>query len=217
MVCYLIGLGAFALGFVAAVVGLARRYRHRWLVPVPPVTRGEGAFRTGPVTPDLRRQRRRFFIFAVAIVHVVWATATLFVLVPAGALGALLGLEQGNWFWSVIGLAVLDGIPLSIIILSASLALVRRLRKGLRLARVSGVWSLAHHLALVAAGFTYELSRPYSDGLGTFTVITAGLGALLAAAALAAQRMAGDEMPPADPLLDDDELAELGAEPEQVR
>lgn len=204
LVCYGLGVGTFVIGFLVGVVLLARQYRDRWVAAPLPRAGGEGAFRSAPITPDLRRQRRRYFVLATAIVTVLWATATLFLLVPAGALGSLMGLtpyEPNRWFWLGIGLATLDGIPLSIVLLSASMAILKRTAQTLRLALVGALWSLAHHLVLVGLSLALvALGR--EEEMAMLTVLTAGAGAVLAACSLVAHHLAREDLPPPALLVD---------------
>ncbi|MFK7985702.1 MAG: hypothetical protein AB8I08_06690 [Sandaracinaceae bacterium] len=151
-----IGIAVFCVVALASLVGFfAYRSRDRWLVEGKTVDAGVGAFRQGPTQGQPEVQHRRWLMVPVAIANILLAIATTFFLCPSGILGALVMMSESHSaevFWAVIGLAALDGLPLSIMLVAASIQLARRSRTVVPVALVAGFWGVVHHGALIAMG-----------------------------------------------------------------
>lgn len=151
-----VGIALFLVLVLAALVGFfAYRSRDRWFVEGKSVGAGAGAFREGPTQGQPELQNRRWLMIPVAIANILLAIATTFFLCPSGLLGALVLLSESHTtevFWAVIGLAALDGFPLSIMLVAASIQLARRSRTVVPVALVAGFWGVVHHGALIAMG-----------------------------------------------------------------
>lgn len=208
---YLVVAGGAALGLSVTTIVFLVRYRHRWLARGEKVVQGEGAFRRAPAEGAPRVQARRWWLLPVAVSNVLWAVVTLFFLAPAGLLGCgmylgpvmatgdpgfgLVPVMNAGWeiaqriFWPTVGIATIDALPLAVLLVAASLMLTSRHRDASRLSRVAGLWSLAHHGALVLVGLLSMVLSPGSDPLGPMTIGLAGVGVLGALATLGAGRL----------------------------
>lgn len=182
-VCLLVVLG----GIVAALVLGTRR---RWMAKGAPVEVAGGAFRGAQVTSDPRPQRRRWIVAAISLTTILWAIVTI-LLALGGALGALIGMDRDTvkWFWTAVGLAALDGIPLAIALITGAVLLARRTPSAVKVGAVSGIWSLAHHGLLLGASILLVF-RPHERELALTTGILSFIGALQAASILASARLA---------------------------
>lgn len=187
---YLVAVGLLVLGLSVTVAVFAFRSRERWLAEGRVVGLGVGAFREGPARTDPVVQNRRWLVVPPAMLNVLVAAVTTFFLVPAGALGALMGVggHSGEaWFWGGIGIATLDGLPLSLMLVVAAIQLARRSKTAASMAVGVGGWSLVHHGALVALGLALYAVGEYGDrDIGAFTAVAAAIGAVTGLACLLA-------------------------------
>lgn len=205
---WLMCLLTFATGVLAtmvAVIVVAYRSRDRWLTRGDKVAVGHGEYRSGLATADPRLRKRRFFVIAIAVTNIPIAAITLFLLVPAGLLAALFGLdlnEQHSWYWISLGIAALDGIPVAVLMAVAAFTVVRRSERTVMVNALSAVWSVAHHGAIMAAGVVFRLEQREAYGagdVGTFAAVVAGVGLLHAIGCVVAAFLARPEATPPEP------------------
>jgi MFS family permease len=170
-------LSVAVAGVTGALIYLAVRHKDRWLVAGGAEPAGEGAFRAGTVTRNPRLARRRFFVMAVAVLNVVCAGVTLFLLVPAGVLGTLLATNSPSpWFWVGIGLAALDGVPVSILLAVAAFLLAQRTPRATLLNAIAAIWSAVHHGAVASLGIAFALTGGREADMGWGSAVIAGVG-----------------------------------------
>lgn len=199
-VCFLLAVALLS----GAVIYFAVRHEDRWMVAGGALELGEGAFRAGPATKDPRLARRRFFVVTVAVLNVVWAAATSCLLVPAGALGALLATNSPSpWFWVGIGLAALDGLPVSLLLGAAAFTLAARKPRATLVNALAGIWSGLHHGAVAVLGIAFAMTGGREADMGWWSAVIAGVGlahaVLVGAAASLAERQPGDLPRPSSP------------------
>ena len=194
---YVVMVGVLFLMLAGAAIATAWVTHERWLGPPGRRFVQGGAFRSAGVTSPPRRQLRRFVVLGAAGLMIAWSLVTFFFFAPAGGLAALMGVSGAfgttkSWFWTMLGLAALDALPLTILTVAAAFLLVSRNDQAARLGTIAAIWGAAHHAALIAFGLGYELTTAFAEGLGVFTAVAAALGlalsALSATAALLTRR-----------------------------
>lgn len=143
-----------AIGSIAWSAGLGWRARERWGVVLSQQEAGTGAYRTGPTTqPRLRGVPWTVMVSGVLGAGLAPLTALFFA--PAGLVGALmLSQSRGlDWLAPVLGLAALNGFPLSVGLFRVAKSTLACELGSAVMARRLGLWTVFHHgwLALALA------------------------------------------------------------------
>jgi hypothetical protein len=143
--CASLGVLIFALGVLAwALVTMAEG---RWRSAPSTVAIRQGAYRTAPSTVDGRTLARRWPVAVMSVISVCWALFTLFVMVPAGAFGGSVFLDNGDAVlgYGVLGLAI-DGLLLAVPVIVASYLVLGRRRRAVQLCVAIAAWHVLHHV-----------------------------------------------------------------------
>lgn len=195
-----VGFIAVLVGSVVTVVVLRRRHAWRWTTMPDAVPGGAGAYREGLLTDDPRLPEQGIpaLILAVAGGGYIWAALTFFAFVPVGLLFAAL-LQMGaepRLDYGAVGLAAIcvSGTGLAASLGVAATSLLRGRPPAAFRAKLAGVWSLAHHLLLVAFVATDPFGKSLEGLLATVAVPSA-IGVLLGLGYLAASRLPGPLVP----------------------
>ncbi len=190
IVVWTIGLAILTLSGVTAF-HFARRHAWRWgEVPASPaVQAGAGAYRQIALQP-MRARGTPAVVPWSAGTGFVWAALTMLVFVPGGLLLTVI-VSEASSPWGVLGSASViaicaSGFALAIGMITSGLGLLRCRPHAARKARRVAIWSILHHVAVLATMIAIDAVRGDDAVLVSMAIVPCILGGLHALALHAA-------------------------------
>ncbi|UJR86943.1 hypothetical protein [Sandaracinus amylolyticus] len=145
--CYLYLLAVPALALVMGI-GWVLEGRDRWGVWRAPVAAGQGAYRAASVTRETARRVPPSVVIA-GLLAPVWGAITMLVLMPAGAVLALMLLGSGElpfvFAGMIVAAAAVSGIALACMLFRVGSALAQRAPDAPITARETAIYGACHH------------------------------------------------------------------------